>query len=154
MALILLDAGVVGLPIAEANNRDAQPRDEGQAARAWFSSSETIHSFVIADVTRYEVLRGLLLKGSSAKLRRLNDLLARTIALTIDGATWERAAHIWAEVRKRGLPTAHDQSLDGDAVLAAVASLLAEAGDPVVVATTNVRHLDRLGTDARGWRDI
>lgn len=153
MALILLDAGLVGLLIT--SNRKINRGVEAEAAQAWFdATAEKIHKFVITDITHYEVFRGLLFKGSSAKIRRLGDLLSATTALTIDIGTWQRAAHIWAEARKRGLPTAHEQSLDGDAVLAAVATILAEAGDPVVVATTNVRHLATLGADARGWRDI
>jgi len=43
--------------------------------------------------------------------------------------------------------------LDADAILAAQSTLLAQAGDTVIVATTNVGHLARF-VDARSWREI
>ena len=66
-----------------------------------------------------------------------------------------KAAEFWAQVRRQGLPTAGDQSLDGDAILAAQASLIGSAGDSVTVATGNVTHLTRFsGIDARDWTTI
>lgn len=59
-----------------------------------------------------------------------------------------KAAELWAEVRKRGMPTADSKALDCDVILAAQA--LAVDG---LVATENVGHLSRLAR-AKSWRDI
>jgi hypothetical protein len=50
------------------------------------------------------------------------------------------------------LPTAGDHALDGDVILAAQVAVSAGDQDPVI-ATTNVKHLERF-VAARLWRDI
>ena len=64
-----------------------------------------------------------------------------------------RAAELWAAAHSAGRPTADDKALDADAILAAQSTVLAQSGDQVIVATTNVGHLSRF-VDARSWRDI
>ena len=155
MALILLDAGLVGLLIVEANGRNATRDEESQAFRAWYEATAgTTHEFAITDLTRYEVLRGLLAVEASAKLRRLEELRQATIGVHVAPENWDLAADLWAKSRRQGKPTADPKSLDGDAILAAVAVFLSRSEETVIVATTNVRHLLNLGTDARDWRDI
>jgi hypothetical protein len=52
-----------------------------------------------------------------------------------------RAAELWAQARCQGQPTAADNTIDADVILAARALTL---GAPnVVIATTNVGHLAR-----------
>ena len=63
------------------------------------------------------------------------------------------AAQLWADARKRGKTTAEPNSLDGDVILAAQAILEVNAGNEVVIATTNVGHLSQF-VDAREWRLI
>jgi hypothetical protein len=58
------------------------------------------------------------------------------------------AAALWADARKRGLPTADPKELDCDAILAAQSL---EVG--AIVATENVGLLTRYVV-ARHWRDI
>jgi predicted nucleic acid-binding protein len=53
-----------------------------------------------------------------------------------------QAAEFWADLRRKGRPTAHHESLDADVILAAQAATL--TGRSVVVASTNLRHLSRL----------
>ncbi len=57
------------------------------------------------------------------------------------------------EARQRGRPTADPKALDGDVILAAQATLVADEGNEVIVATTNVGHLSQF-VDAREWRLI
>lgn len=64
-----------------------------------------------------------------------------------------RSAELWAEVRRSGQPTADPKALDGDVILAAQAILAGESGIEVMVATTNVGHLERL-VAAKNWQDI
>lgn len=63
-----------------------------------------------------------------------------------------RAAYLWADARKRGLPTASERALDVDVTLAAQALEFAD-GEEAIVATTNPRHLSRF-VDARLWREL
>ncbi len=83
---------------------------------------------------------------------------SNTIGLAYDRITtpvMRRAAELWAEIRLRGLPTAADQSLDADAILAAQATLIGAAGDTVILATGNPAYLTRFrGVDARDWASI
>lgn len=64
-----------------------------------------------------------------------------------------RAAAFWAQARNMGKPTATDQALDADMILAAQAALLLADGDSVIVASTNVLHL-ALFVPAALWHEI
>jgi len=64
-----------------------------------------------------------------------------------------KAAEFWAEVRNRGRPTANPEALDGDVILADQATLVADEGNEVIVATTNLEHLSQF-VDAREWQLI
>lgn len=66
-----------------------------------------------------------------------------------------QAAEYWALVRQAGQPTADLKELDGDAILAAQASLARNPDDDVLIATTNVGHLSRFpGISARQCEQI
>jgi len=61
------------------------------------------------------------------------------------------AATLWAWARTQGIPTANDQALDCDVLLAAQAKIAArDSGVEVIVVTTNVAHLERFVT-AQTW---
>ncbi len=64
-----------------------------------------------------------------------------------------KAAEFWATVRSRGRPTAKDEAIDGDAILAGQAVTLDIGADQLVIATTNVKHLLRFAR-AEVWTDI
>jgi hypothetical protein len=78
---------------------------------------------VVPEVADYEVRRGLVLENLSAGLKRLNAFTAIATYVAIDTNAMRKAADLWAMVRrlKPPQPTAPDEELDCDAVLAAQA---------------------------------
>jgi predicted nucleic acid-binding protein len=110
---------------------------------------------LIPEIVDYEVRRELMRVGATAGLRRLDALLGRFTLVPLARPALVRAAELWAQVRKVGLPTADPHALDADAILAGQALTAASPGDIVFVATTNVRHLGRFpGIDAWPWTTI
>ena len=59
-----------------------------------------------------------------------------------------KAAELWAEARRSGMPTADPKELDCDVILAAQA-----LGIDGIVATENIGHLSRF-VAAKHWYDI
>jgi predicted nucleic acid-binding protein len=111
------------------------------------------HRVIIPEIADYEVRRELLRLGKTRGLARL-DVVKRVFyyaPLTTD--VMLKAAELWADARRRGMPTAAPDALDGDAILAAQALMAGGPGDAVIVATTNVGHLGRF-VDARIWDQI
>jgi predicted nucleic acid-binding protein len=106
-------------------------------------------------IANYEARRELLRAGKSASINRLDIFIVaepdRYVPLT--DADLYLAAQLWAESRRRGLPTSDPKELDVDVILAAQALNLGVPPDDLVVATTNVRHLSRF-VNARLWTDI
>lgn len=113
------------------------------------------YRLIVPEITDYEVRRELLRANKLAGIRRLDQLKNRLEYLPLTTATMLKAAEFWAEARQTGKPTASPEALDGDVILAAQASLIAESqGDRiVVVATTNVGHLERF-INAKYWQEI
>ena len=148
--IVALDAGPVGLATK------APGRPDAAACLAWIRGLEVAGSVVaVPEIARYEVRRELLRSGRSSALSRLDQLHPVLAFLLITSKVMDIASELWAHVRRAGLPTAADLRLDGDAILAAQALVAAEAGDEVIVATTNVAHLTRFpGVDAREWWTI
>jgi predicted nucleic acid-binding protein len=112
---------------------------------------------VVPEIIRYEVRRDLIRIGATSGLERIDDLAARLAYLPLTAMALDRAAELWASVRKAGKPTAADEALDIDAILAAQSLTMTMAGDDddVVIATSNVQHLIRFpDVDAREWETI
>ncbi|HVN28912.1 MAG TPA: hypothetical protein VMT64_10525 [Candidatus Binataceae bacterium] len=86
--------------------------------------------------------------GLTRGIERLNGFKRKLHYLPITTATMLRAAEMWADTRRRGLPTADPKDLDGDVILAAQAERV-----KAVVATDNVGHLSRF-VEARRWQEI
>lgn len=107
----------------------------------------------LPEIVDYEHRRTLLHRDAERQVERLNEFkrvfgyepLTTEVMLT--------AAEIWADARKRGLPTGTERSLDVDVILATQARLLEQDGNQVIVATTNPRHLSRF-VEARPWQEI
>lgn len=111
------------------------------------------YEVMLPEIADYELRRELLRVGKVAGIRRLDQLKAAITYRPITTEVMLKAADLWAEARKRGRPTADPKELDGDVILAAQAALVAEEGNEVIVATTNVGHLSQF-VDARDWRLI
>jgi predicted nucleic acid-binding protein len=109
--------------------------------------------FAIPEIADYEVRRELLRANLLKSVRRLDHLTQTLEYIPIQTDTMLLAANLWAEVRKRGQPTADPKALDGDVILAAQAQILANETAEVIIATTNVGHLSRFAT-ALNWQDI
>lgn len=146
--LILLDAGPLGLI---TNPRGSL---EGRQCNLWLESLLVKGIEVkVPEIADYEVRRELLRADKIQGVKRLNEFKNLIGYVPLTTATILKAAEFWAQVRKQGKPTAHDQALDGDVILAAQAAILTSIGNQVVIATTNVSHLSRLA-DAQEWRNI
>ncbi|MEA5470036.1 nucleic acid-binding protein [Spirulina sp. 06S082] len=146
---ILLDTGPLGMIV---NPRASSPIV--QSCQLWLESLLVREGMVVLpEISDYEVRRELIRANKVSSLRRL-DTFKR--ALEYHPLTTEimlKAAELWADVRRRGRPTADPQALDGDVILAAQAMMVKEMGYDAIVATTNVKHLS-LFVDARDWQEI
>lgn len=148
--IIILDAGVIGLLCSSPRTASGVARL--RACRAWYDALDD--DVAIPDVADFEVRRELVRLDAHARLARLDDLYYGS-AVEVSRDAWAKAAEFWAVVRKAGIPTASPDALDADAILAGVAITIGAAGEEVVIATTNVRHLARFpGVDAREWSTI
>jgi hypothetical protein len=145
--LVLLDSGPLGLL---SNPTPAGPAHDARAwARARLRAGDQLFVPEIAD---YEVRRELLRAGKQLGIARLDELCTGFAYAPLTTTIMRAAATLWAEARNAGLPTANDTALDGDVILAAQALALADR-QPIVVATTNTKHLERY-VDARLWSDL
>lgn len=102
----------------------------------------------VPEIADYEVRRELLRANKAKGVARLNIIKSSVGYLPITTSVMLRAAELWAQARRSGMPTADPKALDCDVILAAQA--LEVSG---IVATENVGHLSRF-VDARPWRDI
>jgi len=146
--LILLDSGPLGMV--------TNPKAKGEplACQQWLKTLlQRGERFAIPEIADYEVRRELLRANLLKSVRRLDNLTQVLEYIPIQTETLLLAAHLWAEVRKKGQPTADSKALDGDVILAAQAQILAEDIAEVIIATTNVGHLSRL-TTALHWQNI
>lgn len=147
--IVLLDAGSLGLvthPRPEANRE----------AALWLRDLLTADtSVMVPEISDYEVRRELIRARRTKGVARLDRLAANIGYLPINTEAMRHAATFWAEARNRGQPTASDESIDADVILAAQAKSLSkeENTNEIVVVTTNVGHLSRF-VPAAHWRDI
>jgi predicted nucleic acid-binding protein len=108
----------------------------------------------IPEIADYEARRGLLhvamrsRQPTTRSLRRLDQLVEFLTYLPLNTPVLRKAAHLWAQSRSTGQPTAAAEMLDGDVILAAQA--LDVTG---IVVTENVRHLSRF-VPAFRWHEV
>jgi predicted nucleic acid-binding protein len=143
---VILDSG----PLAMVTHRGGVP--EIDACRRWLARLLARGTrVVVPEITDYETRRELLRAGKTSSIARLDALVAAVEYVPITTSTMRRAAELWAQTRRQGRPTADDKALDGDVILAAQALGLEAAS--IIVATTNVAHLERF-VPAKTWREI
>lgn len=110
---------------------------------------------VVPEIIDYEVRRELLRLGLQGSLTTLEAFESarpdRVIPLT--SPDLRLAADLWAQARRRGMPTADAHALDVDVILAAQA--LSLGYDPIdfVIATSNIGHLAQF-VPAALWSSI
>ncbi len=143
---VLLDAAPLGLLAAPPRKPAAR------ACAVWLAGLMNVGArIIVPEITDYEVRRELIRAGKTRSVKRLDALAQATEYLPITTASMRRAAELWAQARQQGQPTAGDNTIDADMILAAQALML---GEPqVVVATTNVGHLSRF-VPADDWQNI
>ncbi|MDJ0581408.1 PIN domain-containing protein [Crocosphaera sp.] len=109
--------------------------------------------FSLPEIVDYELRRELLRAKKSQGLKRLDELKQIIAYLPLNTEVILLAAQFWANARNQGKPTANNQSLDGDVILAAQAKYEELKGYSVVIVTTNTKHLSFF-VDARKWQEI
>lgn len=122
--VIVLDTGPLGIITNPRQTPDMV------ACTAWLRSMLAAGArVVLPEIADYELRRELLRAGKQNGLRRL-DTAGRTLGyVPLTTAAMRRAAELWAELRRQGLPTADARAIDADAILAAQALLTAAPGD-------------------------
>jgi predicted nucleic acid-binding protein len=140
----MLDTG----PLGRLTNPDVRVPITAEI-RLWLSERLAAGAIIfVPEVADYGLRRELLRLNRRRSLARLDALHTQLFYLPLNTAALRRAAELWAEARRRGLPTADPRELDVDVIIAAQAE---QAG--AVVATENAGHLARFVT-ARHWREI
>jgi predicted nucleic acid-binding protein len=146
--IILLDSTPVGL----ITNPKATPL--AIECQQWLNSLlDRQYHVVLPEIIDYEVRRELLRANKINSIRRLDALKSELAYLPITTEVMMKAAEMWARVRQQGKPTADNQALDGDVILAAQALLLARQEFSYVIATSNTKHL-LLFAEAKNWQEI
>lgn len=144
MTYVFLDQPALTLACKGKNNSKAQE------CRQWIMKlKEKGYRVVVPEIADYEARRAFLCSGNLDWLAEL-DALSSTSFLPLTRPAMLKAAELWAHLRKVGLSTAPDLSLDADCILAAQAITAAQPGDRVIIATTNEKHLSRFpGVEAK-----
>jgi len=145
---VLLDTGPLGMvthPRASKDNADCASWLTGLLRHGV--------QVVIPEISDYELRRELLRAQKAESLNRLDQLARVLLYLPLTTVVMRQAAVLWAQARNEGKPTAPMEALDADVILASQAQVLRTGNERVVVATTNVGHLERF-VEARRWFDI
>ncbi|MEP7342082.1 MAG: nucleic acid-binding protein [Acidobacteriota bacterium] len=145
--IILLDTGPLGLA---SNPQGAGPTEQ---CNLWLDD-RLAQGFriLVPEIADYELRRELVRAGKIKGIAKLNGLKRSLGFLPITTRTMLKAADFWAQARRIGKQTASDSALDGDMILAAQGAILQDSGRKVIIATTNVKHLE-LFIDACFWSD-
>jgi predicted nucleic acid-binding protein len=148
-ATIVLDAGPLGL-VTNTNPKNPEAVECVRWLQSLLSNGVRV---CIPEVSDYEVRRSLMKINSRKSIAKLDQLNTVLDYLPITTPAMRQAATFWAQARNQGTPTADDKALDGDMVLVGQTFEVEQDSEKVIVATTNVRHIE-LFMDARRWNEI
>jgi len=124
LSLVLLDTDILSAVMR---------RNPGATERAR-SYLETHRQLTFSVITRYEVLRGLLVKGATKQLAAFDKLCATSRVLPVTESIIVQAATIYADLHRRG-------ELIGDADILIAATAITHG---LAVATNNEVHFRRV----------
>jgi len=103
---------------------------------------------ILPEIVDYEIRRELLRANKLSGLSK-----SEILYLPITTEIMLKAAELWAKARQQGKPTADNQALDGDVILASQALTLKNLGYEVIIATSNKKHLS-LGGVLNLWKRV
>jgi predicted nucleic acid-binding protein len=151
--IFILDSDPTGLACHEPGNLEAVK------FRAWMYGqryAKVEAEIVIPAIIDYEIRRELVLNELGDAVKRLDALYTanRVRPLSISDAAMRTAARLWADVRRRGMPTAHDHALDADVILSAQAMEFCSDADDWQIITENVDHIARYVGDRARSRKV
>jgi len=143
--VVLLDTGPLGMISHPKPNREIVD---------WVKSLLRAGAeILVPELADYEVRRELLRSKKTKGIKRLDELKRTMGYVPITTDAMLKAAQFWAAARGQGRPTARDDALDGDMILAGQAATLDVGTDELVIASTNVKHLSHF-VRAEVWTQI
>ncbi|MBC8142537.1 MAG: nucleic acid-binding protein [Armatimonadetes bacterium] len=162
LVAVFMDTNVLGMLTQKPG-----VRADSDACQAWGAAvnAQGVYVFV-PEVADYELRREFLLTGNADAVTRLDAYTQRepNRYLPITTSAMREAARLRADLRKRGIPTAAKEALDGDALIAAQVFRWCEReqipASFIAVATTNVSDLSRftgksgVALQAATWQNI
>lgn len=142
--VILLDTN----PLSKVTHPKIEPK-----VQQWLKSLRDTKTVIrIPERADYQLRRELLREGKHKSIEHLNQL-SQICLIPITTETMRKAADLWAWLRNQGKPTASNDSLDGDVILAAQAILQLNTFDEVIVVTTNLKHISRFESEGISMAD-
>ena len=147
---IFLDSAPWGLLFQKAHIAPAQ------ACRAWAKARMAAGvRLLVPEIIHYEIRRELLRLGKTTALTSMEKFVhAETDRFRIlTSRDLELAAELWADSRRRGMPTADMRALDIDVILAAQVRNSGIPLSDLVVATSNLKHLSQF-VPAEEWSTL
>jgi len=144
--VIVLDSGPLGALCATRSTPTAQ------ACERWLEELLAKgERLAIPEIVDYELRRELLRLRKRKSVARLDRLALQLEYWPPTTGAMRRAAEFWAAARQQGQPTAGDNTIDADMILA---GQVADSGErDCIVATTNPTHLSRF-VSAELWQNI
>ena len=113
---ILLDTGPLGTLI------NPNPTRKTREIQLWMRTQLAKGiKMKVPEIADYEERRNLILENSTNAINNLDALKTSIGYIPLTTDMMLKAAELWADVRRLGLPTAPKEALDGDVILAAQA---------------------------------